>query len=134
MQRDKQSTIPFPTSAAVKLPPESVLTCTFFAPLRTTAMDTETTSEQNVLSGQEALRKSGKPQPIIDDFYHKYHSNTKRIKIPHEKRLRVPKYLVCSKCFEIAPQLDVLAMLGKLCCLVACFLITILFAALSCCD
>jgi hypothetical protein len=46
-------------------------------------------------------------------------------------------YMVCSKSFgtfEIARQLDVLAMTGKLCCLVACFLINVLFAASSYCD
>jgi hypothetical protein len=36
--------------------------------------------------------------------------------------------------FEIAYQLDVLAMSAKLCCLLACFLIIILSAMSSCCD
>jgi hypothetical protein len=36
--------------------------------------------------------------------------------------------------FEIARQPDILAMSGKLCCLVACFLIIILFAVSYCCD
>jgi hypothetical protein len=39
----KKSTKPVPTSAAVKLPPKVVLTCNFFALLRSTDMDTETT-------------------------------------------------------------------------------------------
>jgi hypothetical protein len=46
-------------------------------------------------------------------------------------------YVVCAKSFrtyEIALQLDVLAMSGKLRCLVVCFLIIILFAMSSCCD
>jgi hypothetical protein len=46
-------------------------------------------------------------------------------------------YVVCSKSFrtfEIARQLNVLAMSGKLCCLVVCFLIIILFAMSSCYD
>jgi hypothetical protein len=57
MQTAKQSTIPVPKSAAVKLPPKSVLTCKFFAPLRTIDMDTETIGEHNALPGQEALLK-----------------------------------------------------------------------------
>jgi hypothetical protein len=47
------------------------------------------------------------------------------------------EYVVCSKSygtFEIVRQLGVLAMSGKLCCLMACFLIIILFAASSCYD
>jgi hypothetical protein len=46
-------------------------------------------------------------------------------------------YVACSKSFrtsEIARQLDILAMSRKVCCLVACFIIIILFATSSCCD
>jgi hypothetical protein len=46
-------------------------------------------------------------------------------------------YMICSKSFgtfEIVRQLDVLIVLVKLFCLVACFLIIILFAMSSCCD
>jgi hypothetical protein len=42
-QSAKKSTKPVPTSAAVKLPLKEVSTRNFFAPLRTTDMDTETT-------------------------------------------------------------------------------------------
>jgi hypothetical protein len=42
-QTAKKSTKSVPTSAAVMLPPKSVLTGNFFAPLRTTDMNTETT-------------------------------------------------------------------------------------------
>jgi hypothetical protein len=60
----KKSTKPVPTSAAVKLPPKSLLTCNFFAPLRATDMDMETTGE-NALLEQKAPRKSGRLQPIM---------------------------------------------------------------------
>jgi hypothetical protein len=46
-------------------------------------------------------------------------------------------YVVCSKSlgtFEIARQLHILAMSGKLHCLIACFLIIILFAVSTCYD
>jgi hypothetical protein len=46
-QTAKTFTKPVPTSAAVKLPPKAVLTHNFFAPLRTTDMDTETTGTEN---------------------------------------------------------------------------------------
>jgi hypothetical protein len=42
-QTTKKSPKPVPTSAAVKLPPKAVLTHNFFAPLRTTDMNMETT-------------------------------------------------------------------------------------------
>jgi hypothetical protein len=42
-QTAKKSIKLVPISAAVKLLPKVVLTCNFFAPLRTTDMDTETT-------------------------------------------------------------------------------------------
>jgi hypothetical protein len=61
----KKSTKAVLTSAAVKLPPKAVSTRNFFAPLRTTNMDTETTGEENTLPGQEAPRKSGRPPPIV---------------------------------------------------------------------
>jgi hypothetical protein len=37
----------------------------FFAPLRTTDMDTETTGAEDTLSEQEAPRKSGRPPSIV---------------------------------------------------------------------
>jgi hypothetical protein len=61
----KKSTKPVPTSAAVRLPPKAVSTRNFFAPLRTTDMDTETTGAENALPEQEAPRKSGGPPPIV---------------------------------------------------------------------
>jgi hypothetical protein len=42
-QTAKKSTKPVPTSEAFKMPPIAVLTRNFFATLRTTDMDTETT-------------------------------------------------------------------------------------------
>jgi hypothetical protein len=51
--------------------------------------------------------------------------------------IQVMMYMMCSKSFgtfEIACQLSILAMLGKLCYLVVCFLIIFLCAASSCCD
>jgi hypothetical protein len=61
----KKSTKSVPIFAAVKIPPKAVLTCKFFAPLRTTEMDTETTGAENTLPEQEAPRKSGRPPPIV---------------------------------------------------------------------
>jgi hypothetical protein len=46
LQIAKKSTIPVPTTAAVKLPPKAVLTLNFFAPLRTTDIDMESTGLQ----------------------------------------------------------------------------------------
>jgi hypothetical protein len=51
-QAANKSTKPVPTSAAVKLPRNAVLTRNIFAPLRTT----ETTGAENTLSEQEAPR------------------------------------------------------------------------------
>jgi hypothetical protein len=64
-QSVKKSTKTVPTSAAVKLPPKAVSTRNYFAPLRTTDMDTETTGAENTLPEQEAPRKSGRPPPIM---------------------------------------------------------------------
>jgi hypothetical protein len=64
-QTTKKSAKPVPTSTAVKLPPKSVLTGNFFAPLRTTDMDMETTDAENTLPKQEAPRKPGRPPPIV---------------------------------------------------------------------
>jgi hypothetical protein len=61
----KKSTKPVPTSTTVKLPPKAVLTHNFFAPLRTTDMDTQTTGTSNILSKQEAPRKPGRPPPTM---------------------------------------------------------------------
>jgi hypothetical protein len=62
-QSVKKSTKAVPTSAAVKLPPKSVSTRNFFAPLRTPDMDTETTGAENTLPEQETPKKSGRPPP-----------------------------------------------------------------------
>jgi hypothetical protein len=64
-QAAKKATKPVPTSAAVKLPPKAVLTSNFFAPLRTTGMDTETTGTENTLTERETPRKPGRPPPIV---------------------------------------------------------------------
>jgi hypothetical protein len=58
-QTAKKSTKPVPTSSAVKLLPKAVLTRNFFALLRTTFMDTETTGAENTLPEHEAPGKSG---------------------------------------------------------------------------
>jgi hypothetical protein len=67
-QTTKKSTKPVPTSAAVKLPPKSVLHDKFFAPLRTTDMDTETTEAENTLLEQKAPRKPCRPSPTMMTF------------------------------------------------------------------
>jgi hypothetical protein len=56
-QTAKNSTKLVPTSATVKMPPKAMLTRNFFAPLRTTEMDTETTGVENTVPEQEASRK-----------------------------------------------------------------------------
>jgi hypothetical protein len=58
-QTTKMSTKLGPKSAGLKLPPKSASTRNYFAPLRTTDMDTETTGAENTPSEQEAPRKSG---------------------------------------------------------------------------
>jgi hypothetical protein len=62
-QTAKKPTKTVPSSAAVKLPPKAVSGRNFFAPLRTTDMDTETTGAGNPLPEQEAPSKSGRPPP-----------------------------------------------------------------------
>jgi hypothetical protein len=54
LQRAKKSTKSIRTSTAVKLPPKAMLTCTIFAPLRTTDMDTESTGTENILPENQA--------------------------------------------------------------------------------
>jgi hypothetical protein len=49
----KKSAKSVPTTIAIKLPPKPMLTHNFFAPLRTTDMDTETTGAENTLPEQE---------------------------------------------------------------------------------
>jgi hypothetical protein len=58
-------TKPVPTSAAVKLPPKTVLTHNFFATLRTTDMDTGTIGAENALPKKEAPRESGRTPPMV---------------------------------------------------------------------
>jgi hypothetical protein len=53
-QTGKKSPKLVPTSAAVKLPPKSVLTRNFFAHFRTDDKDTDTTGAENALPQQEA--------------------------------------------------------------------------------
>jgi hypothetical protein len=65
VQTAKKSIKQFRTSAAVKLPPKAALTRSFFQPLRTTGIDTETTEAENALPKQEAPRKSGRPPSIV---------------------------------------------------------------------
>jgi hypothetical protein len=64
-QTAKKSTKPVPTTADAKLPPNSVLTSNFVAPLRTTDKAAETTGAENTLLEQEAPRKSGRTPPIV---------------------------------------------------------------------
>jgi hypothetical protein len=61
----KKLTRPAPIFAAVKLSSKAVLTCNFFAPVRTMNMDTETTEEEKTLLAQEAPRKPGGLPPIM---------------------------------------------------------------------
>jgi hypothetical protein len=64
-QTAKKSTVPAPKFAAGKLTTKTVITCNFFAPLRTNDMDLETTGAENTLLEKEAPRKPGKPPPIV---------------------------------------------------------------------
>jgi hypothetical protein len=64
-QSAKNSIKSVPKSAAVKLPPKAKSTRNYFAPLRTTDMDTETTGVENTLPEEEAAKKSGRPPPIV---------------------------------------------------------------------
>jgi hypothetical protein len=64
-QSAKKATKRVPTSAAVKLPPKAVSIRNFFAPLRTSGMNTETAGAENTLPEQEAPRKSCRPPPIV---------------------------------------------------------------------
>jgi hypothetical protein len=54
-QTAKKSTKPVSASSAIKTPPKVALTHNFFAPLRTTVMDTETAEAENTLPEQEIL-------------------------------------------------------------------------------
>jgi hypothetical protein len=64
-QLEKNSTKTVPISAAFKLPQKAVSTRKFFAPLRTTGMDTETAGAENNLPVQESPIKSYRPPPIL---------------------------------------------------------------------
>jgi hypothetical protein len=64
-QTAKKSIISAPKSTAGKLPTKAVITRNFFAPLRTSDMDMETTGAENTLPEKEAPRKSGRPPPIV---------------------------------------------------------------------
>jgi hypothetical protein len=80
-----------PKSAAVKLSPKAVITRKFFAPLRITGMDTETTGAENT-TGAGGFQKIRQAATISDDFYHKPHSTPKRLKLTRQRRERVPIY------------------------------------------
>jgi hypothetical protein len=54
-----------PMSAAVKLPPKAALGCNFFAALRATDMETETTGTENKLPVQKIPRKPGRLSPTM---------------------------------------------------------------------
>jgi hypothetical protein len=56
-QTAKKTTKQILTKVALKLSPKAVLTRNFFAPLRTTDMDMETTGAEKALPAQEAPRK-----------------------------------------------------------------------------
>jgi hypothetical protein len=64
-QTAKKSTKPVPIAAAVILLLKVVLTRNFFAPLRTTDMDTMTTGTENTLPDQKAPRKPGRSPPVM---------------------------------------------------------------------
>jgi hypothetical protein len=64
-QTAKKSATLVPTSAAAKVPPKAVLTRNFLLPLRTTDLDMDTTGAGNTLPEREALRKPGRPPPIV---------------------------------------------------------------------
>jgi hypothetical protein len=66
-QTTKKSDKSVPTSAAVKLTPEAVLTCNFVAPLTVTDMDTEFAGAENTVPEQGTDRKRGRPPPITMD-------------------------------------------------------------------
>jgi hypothetical protein len=83
-QTAKKMTIPVPTSTAIKLPPEAVLTRNFFSPLRTMDMDAQTTGTESAPTEQKAPRKSGRLS-ASDDFYHKPHPTPKQHKRPHQR-------------------------------------------------
>jgi hypothetical protein len=61
----KKSTKPVPTSTAVKLLTNAVLSPIFFALLRSTESGTETTGADNALPAQEASRKTSRPPPAM---------------------------------------------------------------------
>jgi hypothetical protein len=82
-QTTKKSTKLVLTFAAVKLPPKAVLTRNFFALLRSTDVDMETTGEENALPEQEAPKKSGKPPPIVMT------STTNRIRLQSDLKERI---------------------------------------------
>jgi hypothetical protein len=63
-QSAKNSAKTDPISAAFMLSPKEVSTRNFFAPLRTTGMDTETAGAEKALP-EEASRKSSMPPPIV---------------------------------------------------------------------
>jgi hypothetical protein len=64
-RQPKKSSKQVPTFAADKLPPRAVLTRKFFAPFRTTDMNTEISEEMNTLPEQEAPRKLGRSPSIL---------------------------------------------------------------------
>jgi hypothetical protein len=64
-QTAKKSTKQVPTSTAVKFRPKAVLTHNFFALVRTTEMDMETTGAENALPEQEVHKNSGRPPSIV---------------------------------------------------------------------
>jgi hypothetical protein len=86
LQTAKKSTKPVPTSTALKLPLKAVLTCNFFAPTRTTDMDTKST-------GAGGSQKTMQTATNSDDFYYKPHSTPRRLTRPCQRRVQVPKYM-----------------------------------------
>jgi hypothetical protein len=92
LREPRKSTKPVPTSAAVELPPKEVLTRNFFAPLRTTDMDTNTTGAEKTLPKQEAPRNPGRPPPIVMTSTTNLIRFQRDLKRPRQERVRVPKY------------------------------------------
>jgi hypothetical protein len=91
LQTAKKSTKPVPTSASVNLRPKTMLNRNFFAPLKTTDMERETTGADKALMEQETPRKSRRPSPI-EMISTTPHSTLKRLKRRIFRRVRVSKY------------------------------------------
>jgi hypothetical protein len=64
-ERAKKSNKPVSKSTTMKRPPKAILTRNFFAPLRTTDMDRETTVAKKRTTGAGWYQKTGRPPPRV---------------------------------------------------------------------